>query len=671
MIRLAIVGLSLLLALPLLAEPEQRTLNNGNLVLEDVPEIPQEISDQLKRYQNTRSAGFLDWTGDGESIFITTRFGNTNQIHRVDDPGAARQQLTFFDEPVFSAARQPGHADLLFSMDEGGSEYSQLFLMDTDSGESTRLTDGESRNMAPQWSDDGSMLAFTSTRRNGASNDIWLLSPDAPEDARMLLESGDGSAWYSVDFSDDGSELLVLNYVGNMDSWVVRLDVASGERSVEQGGGDNPTRNFPIAFDKVNGGYFFTSDRNNGFMQLYRQPADAEADPVLLTGDINWDVEGMALSEDGTRAAFTVNENGASRIYLMDPASGEYRQIDAIPVGIVGGLKFSPDGDQLAMTLNSASTPSDVFVLDLGQTALESGELIRWTTSEVGGLDTSRFISPNLVEYPTFDEVDGEPRMIPAYVYTPPGDGPHPVVVSIHGGPEGQFRPRFSSTYQAWLDNGFAVIAPNVRGSSGYGREYLQLDNAMKREDSVRDIGALLEWIAEQPDLNSDAVAVFGGSYGGYMVLASAVHYSDRLAAAVDIVGISNFVTFLKNTKDYRRDLRRVEYGDERDPEMEAFLQDISPSNNVEKIRIPVFVIQGNNDPRVPVSEAEQIVEALRDNGQTVWYMNALDEGHGYRKKENRDVLSEAVLMFFQKHLHDDILHEGVDDAGAERAEAP
>ena len=265
----------------------------------------------------------------------------------------------------------------------------------------------------------------------------------------------------------------------------------------------------------------------------------------------------------------------------------------------------------------------------------------------MGGLDTSEFVEPKLIHYPSFDS-----RKIPAFIYANKTEEPQPVIIYIHGGPEGQSRPRFSSTFQLWIKNlNVAVITPNVRGSEGYGKEYLSLDNGFNRENSVKDIGALLDWIETQPSLDSERVAVYGGSYGGYMVLASAVHYSDRLKAAVDIVGISNFVTFLKNTKDYRRDLRRVEYGDERDPEMEKFLQSISPNNNVDKIKVPLFVVQGENDPRVPVTEAEQIVAALRENGKKVWYMNALNEGHGYRKKENRDIYQQAVVLFLREHL--------------------
>jgi dipeptidyl aminopeptidase/acylaminoacyl peptidase len=387
-------------------------------------------------------------------------------------------------------------------------------------------------------------------------------------------------------------------------------------------------------------------------MQLAWRSLEPGSEPVFITADIPWDVEGGAMNEERTRGAFTVNAGGLSQLYLIDLETNDYAPVDVIPTGLAGGMEFSPDGTRLALTLNTPLTPSDSFVLELGEGALEYGELERWTYSEVGGLDTSRFVEPELVHFPTFDSQEGGPAGIPAWVYKPAGPGPFPVVVSIHGGPEAQARPSFSSSYQLMLAKlGVAVVVPNVRGSSGYGKDYMNLDNGFLREDSVKDIGALLDWIETQDDLDSYRVAVMGGSYGGYMVLASAVHYSDRLKAAVDIVGISSFVTFLENTQSYRRDLRRVEYGDERDPAMRAHLEKISPLNNVEKISIPLFVVQGENDPRVPVTEAVQIVAALREAGNPVWYMNALNEGHGYRKKENRDIYQQATIMFFEEFL--------------------
>jgi dipeptidyl aminopeptidase/acylaminoacyl peptidase len=654
---LAAAGLAVLLSSHLSAAGISRTeANNGNLVMEEIPEIPQSIVSDLNRYQNVRSAGFQEWTEDGEGIFITTRFGDVSQIHHVGHPGGTRTQVTFFKEPAGGLLRQPNGTKMVFTMDAGGNEFSQIFLIDTPGSEDAiMLTDGESRNGAVVWDRTGEWIAYQSTRRNGASNDVWMMEVNRPESADIVLESPDGTWWGASDFSADNGKLLILNYVGNADSRIHLLDLESGKLRLLAGDPENPSSNLPMAFDRDGGGFFYVSDASGDFKQLAWKSLEEGAEPVYLTADIPWHIENGVLSEDRGRGAFTVNENGFSRLYLLDASSREYRAVDAIPTGLVGGLEFSPDGMRLGMTLNTSQTPSDSFVLSLGAKPLDYGDLTRWTFSEVGGLDTASFILPELVSYPTFDSGSGGPDSIPAWVYRPPGDGPHPVIISIHGGPEGQARPSFSSTYQMWLQKlGAAVIQPNVRGSNGYGKHYLSLDNGFKREDSVRDIGALLDWIATQPDLDENRVAVFGGSYGGYMVLASAVHYSDRLKAAVDIVGISNFVTFLENTQDYRRDLRRAEYGDERDPEMRKHLEAISPLNRVDRIQVPMFVVQGQNDPRVPVTEAEQIVAALRSQGQPVWYMNALNEGHGYRKKENRDVYQQATIMFLQQHLVDD-----------------
>jgi dipeptidyl aminopeptidase/acylaminoacyl peptidase len=627
--------------------------NNGNLVMQDVPAIPAALVASLNRYQNVRSAGFLDWTQDGNGIFVSTRFGDVNQVHRVGHPGGARQQLTFFDEPVRGLQRQPGGSRMIFTMDAGGSEFSQIFLLDPGSeDDAIMLTDGESRNDSVVWDRSGQSIAYRSTRRNGASNDVWMMEVANPETARIVLTSPDGTHWSSSDFSEDNSKLLIGNYIGNADSRIYLLDIESGQMRLLAGDADKPSSNFPIAFDHEGKGFWLITDVKGDFRQLAWQSLDEGSEAVIVTTDIPWNVEGSELSHDRKRGVFSVNVDGMSQVYLLDAITLEFAPVSVIPTGLADGMEFSPDDSQLGLTLNTSKTPSDSFVLQLGEGALEYGELVRWTFSEVGGLDTENFIAPQLVHYPTFDSASGGPEKIPAWLYKPAGEGPYPVIIVIHGGPEGQSRPSFSSTYQMWLDKlGVAIIRPNVRGSSGYGKHYMSLDNGFKREDSVRDIGALLDWVATRPELDQKRVAVYGGSYGGYMVLASSVHFSERLKAAVDVVGISNFVTFLENTQDYRRDLRRAEYGDEREPAMREHLQSISPLNHVDKISIPMLVVQGENDPRVPVTEAIQMVEALRAKGQPVWYMKALNEGHGFQKKENRDVQQQAMMMFFEKYL--------------------
>lgn len=643
-----LIALALLLPFGLNASeqsPDIRTLNDGNLVLHDVPEIPLSITQDLNQYQNVRSAPFRSWSLDSRSLYVSTRFGDVSQLHRVDQPGGARHQITFNKEPVGGVSREPDSDRLFYTMDAGGSEFSQIFLLDTQTSQSRMLTDGESRNSQVSWARSGGSIAYTSTARNNRSNDIWLMEVDEPESARVALEAPDGTLWLAADFSSDDKELLILNYRSITDSRIHILNIESGEVSLLAGEGDST--NYAGGFDAEDNGFFFLTDQGSEFVQLAWAPIDNPNEFKRISSGINWNVETFAMSDDRKKAAFSVNAGGIYDVYLLDTRTHRYRKVEGLPTGYVGGLSFSPDGRSLAMTLNTPKTPSDTFVLSLGRNATSYSELTRWTFSEVGGLNTDRFIEPTLIEYTSFDE-----RKIPAFYYKPEGDGPFPVVISIHGGPEGQALPTFSSTYQMWMAKlGVAVLVPNVRGSDGYGKSYLKLDNGYLREDSVKDIGTLLDWIETEPALDENRVAVFGGSYGGYMVLASAVHYSDRLSAAVDIVGISNFVTFLENTQDYRRDLRRVEYGDERDPDMRAFLNRISPLNNTDRINVPMFVVQGQNDPRVPVTEAEQIVKALRERNQPVWYMNALNEGHGYRRKENSDIYREVTVMFLDQFL--------------------
>ena len=641
-------SLALLLAITSLglSAEDRRLENNGNLILENIPPIPMSIKEELSKFQNVRSAAFRGFSNTEDGVFISTRFGNVSQLHYVGSPGAARTQITYFQEPIGSTSIHPTGSSIAFTMDRGGTENAQIYLLDPDSASSRMLTDGASRNGGPLWNNAGDQLAFQSTKRNGRSNDVWVMSSDDPENSELILESSDGTWWGAADWSKDDQRVLIQNYISVSNSKVYIVDLKTKKKTLVLGEKDLPSVNSALAFDRNDDGIFFITDKYGSFNQLAYHDLETQ-DVTVISNDIPWDVDGFAISEDGNRAAFVVNENGYSSVYLLNPKSLKSRKVKAMPIGTIGGLQFSKDNKNLGLTLNTFQSPSDTYLLELSRSPLGHGKLIRWTFSEVGGLDATIFVEPELIEYETFDG-----RKIPAFVYAKKSDKPQPVIISIHGGPEGQSRPRFSSTYQLWASSlNAAVITPNVRGSDGYGKEYLSFDNGYKREDSVKDIGALLDWIETQPHLDSERVAVYGGSYGGYMVLASAVHYSDRLKAAIDVVGISNFVTFLKNTKDYRRDLRRVEYGDERDPDMEAFLQRISPNNNVDRINVPMFVVQGENDPRVPVTEAEQVVQSLRDNGKMVWYMNALNEGHGYRKKENRDIYQQAVIVFLKENL--------------------
>ncbi|MCJ7553600.1 MAG: S9 family peptidase [Ignavibacteriaceae bacterium] len=628
---------------PVLSQVERKEI--GNLVIENIPDIPQSLKDKIFQYQNTRSASFQDWLHNDEGILISTRFAETSQIHKLKNPGGAREQITFFNEPVGGASLCPDKNKniFLFSKDVGGGEFYQIFSYDLDNGSYKMLTDGKSRNGGANWSNKGDKFSFYSTKRNGTDWDIYLADVNDPEKAELVLS--EGGAWFAIDWSPDDSRLIVGKYVSANENYYYVLDLSSkklnqinpSEEIIAYGG---------ALFSKDGKGIFITSDENSEFQRLRYYDLQTK-NFTSLTNDINWDVGSMTLSDDGQRLAFTVNEDGMSKLYLLETKTMNYNAVPGIPVGQVYGLSFHPKGEKLAMVINTPQTPGDVFEMNLKTNSPE-----RWTYSEVGGLNTEKFLIPELFRYNTFDEVDDKPRTIPAFVYKPKGKGPFPVLIDIHGGPEGQAQPYFNPLIQYYVNEmGIAVIEPNVRGSSGYGKSYLQLDNGFKREESVQDIGKLLDWIAEQPELDAKRVAVTGGSYGGYMVLSSMTHFNDRLKCAVDIVGISNFVTFLENTQDYRRDLRRVEYGDERDPDMREFLNKISPTTNAHKITNPLFVVQGLNDPRVPYTEAEQIVDIVRKNAGEVWYLLAKDEGHGFRKKSNRDFYIHSEVMFLEKYL--------------------
>lgn len=641
-----VTAVAFFLTLPFVAPIAAQVLPGDNLEVTGVPPIPKSLIERTNQYQNVRGAGVLDFDPAG-GLYISTRFGYTAQVHHVAMPGGARRQLTFFDEPVSGASPdpRPGRAGFVFSRDAGGGEFYQLYYFDRNSGQSSLLTDGKSRNSGANWSHGAGVFAFSSNRRNGTDTDVWIMNPDAPGEARSLTQN-EGS-WYPTEWSPDDKRLVITRYVSANDSRPYILTLESGEMTplFEEGK--------PVSyggFDWTPDGrtLFYTSDEDGEFDQLHAYEV-ATGRRMNLTPDLRWSIEGLSLSDDGKHLAYTTNEDGISKLHLFRMPDMTPVKHDAIPVGLIGGLDFSPDNSRLALSINAADSPTDAWVLDLA-----SGKLTRWTFSEVGGLNTGAFVTPTLIHYPTFDKAeDGSQRRIPAFLYMPKNlRGKVPVIIDIHGGPEGQSRPSFSSNTQYLVNElGCAVVFPNVRGSTGYGKSYLALDNGFNREHSVQDIGALLDWIAQQPGLDKDRVAVFGGSYGGYMVLASLVHYGDRIKCGVDVVGISNFVTFLENTQSYRRDLRRVEYGDERDPAMREFQMKISPTTNAHKIRSALFVAQGENDPRVPASEARQIVEAVKANGIPVWTMFARDEGHGFAKKPNRDYFMWATILFFEEHL--------------------
>jgi dipeptidyl aminopeptidase/acylaminoacyl peptidase len=622
----------------------------GNLIFESIPPRDAQLAERLGLYRQSRQATFMDWLPDG-TMLVATRFGDVEQVHRVATPLGMREQLTFYPDPV-SAARAPrvapangqGNA-FVFLKDQGGDENAQVYYYSSSSNVQ-QLTKGKFLHGSPIWSHDGKRVAFYGNERDGISYDVYVVdigSVPGSTSAPRLVAGGQQDTWYPLDWSADDRKLLLWKYVSINESYLYIADVYTGTITpVDDSGRKIGIKSAKFAPDGR--GIYMASDEDGEFGQLrYLDPVSHEV--RKLTDKIPWDIEDFDVSVDGRYVAYVANEDGRSRLTILDTLG----KLEQAPVGVPDGriinVRFDKTGRRLAFSAESAQSPRDVYVYDLNHNALE-----RWTRSETGPVDVASFVPAELVRYPTWDRVAGGQRMISAYLYRPRGNGPHPVVIDIHGGPESQSRAGWSPFVQFLVDElGYAVIQPNVRGSSGYGKTFLKLDNGVLREDAVKDIGSLIVWLGLQPMFDRDHVAVMGGSYGGYMALAALAAYGDRLKGGVDEVGISNFVSFLENTAPYRRDLRRAEYGDERDPKMRAFLNQISPVNKVALIRRPLLVVEGLNDPRVPPMEAQQIVWRMRSKGSEVWYLAAKDEGHGFRKKANEDVYLETVAMFLNK----------------------
>ena len=608
------------------------------LTADGMPAVPDALAVTSRPYMEFRTAGFRGWNAADKSMLVATRFANTAQLHVVAAPLGMRRQISFEAEPVGGSWSPSGDA-LVVTRDKGGDEFYQLFTLT--GGRLTQVTDGKSRNEFGGWSKDGRLAGYSSTRRNGSDSDLYVVDPRNPKSDRLVAQVK-GGGWNFADFAPGGKQALVLNYISITDADPYLLDIASGRPTPI--GDHKQAISFGGAEFAPDGRLWVTSDDGSDVLRLGTlDAASGRFTPVTPAG--RWDVEEFAISKDGRTVAYAINEAGSSRVHLLDVASGRSRPVSALPAGVVGGLEFAPWGP-LGLTLSSAHSPADAFAVDPATLAVT-----RWTESETGGLDPRVNPEPELVDVKSFD---GE--AVSGFLYRPDPrrfSGKRPLIVNIHGGPEAQFRPTFLGRNNYLLNElGIAIFFPNARGSSGYGKRFVSLDNgAFKREDSVKDIGAFLDRLGADPALDAARIAVTGGSYGGYMCYASAIAYPTRFKGALCNVAISNFVSFLENTQSYRRDLRRVEYGDERDPAQRAKLLEIAPLRRVGEIRAPLFIVQGANDPRVPKSEADQIVKAVRGGGNTVWYLVGENEGHGFAKKENIDYLFWSTMQFWQSNL--------------------
>jgi len=643
--RLMLLLASLCFSLTALAASTATERTEGALVLRNIPAVEPATQERLRPYMEARVGRFIGWLPQDGGMLTMNRFGSTNQLHLMRMPEGARKQITFFEEPIADAIVSPSVElnGTLFTKDSGGDEYFQLYFMDFATLRARRLSSGgQSRNERPLFDRSGERYAFSSTARNGRDFDILLGDLTSEAEPKLVLE-GKGR-WFALDFSPNGKELIVSNVDSITRNSLYLLDLNTGKRKPLFKVKD--PSNSPEAQFSANGdGVYLLTDLGADATHVHH--LDRKSGKLTeLTDSRDWEVDEFDVTREGL-IALHYNRAGESdlQVFKLDPKTHKLvgkavAQLKLSP-GVLQRVRFDQSGRRLGFALNGPQIPGDAAELDL-----RSGQVLRWTENETGGLSRDSLIVPQLLNAGSFDlGIMGQPRQVPAWYYQPPGAiGKSPVVIIMHGGPEGQARPTFDPFIQFLVrELGIAVIAPNVRGSSGYGRYYLSLDDGIKRMDSIRDMEAWIRWVSSRSELDASRVVVMGGSYGGFMSLAALANYSDYIAGAVSIVGISNLVSFLENTHPYRRDARRNEYGNEQDPKVRKVLEQVSPLTKVKDMSKPLFVIQGANDPRVPQSESDQIVAALSARGIDTWYLLAKNEGHGFKKKEN--INTQQILI--------------------------
>jgi len=614
-------------------------------ITEGIPSIPSSLVADVGRYTNIRTAEILGWHPVRREMLIATYMCNTPQVYLVKFPGGARTQMTFSDDRTTRGVSfQPTRGDFfIYSKDSGGDENYQNYRYDFATGQTILLTDGKSKNGPAVWSNRGDRIVYSSTRRNGTDVDLYVENPLEPKSDRLLIQL-QGGGWSPLDWAPDDSKILALEEISVSESYLRLVDVATGEKTLfTPKSGAAAIAYGDAHFSKDGKSIYAITDHDSEFQRVARIDI-ATHRYTYLTAHIPWDISEAQLSPNGKMLAVTSNENGVTTLHLIDAVTGSEKPLPGFPPGYVIDLHWHQNSRDLGFSLDSARSADDAYSLDT-----KTGKVERWTFSELGGLNTQGFVEPSVIHWKGFDDMP-----ISGILYHPPArfSGKRPVIIDIHGGPEGQFQPYFLGQQNYYLNElGVALLFPNIRGSTGFGKTFTTLDNGLLRENAYKDIGSLLDWVAKQPDLDASRVMVTGASYGGNVALVTAMTYPERIRCAVDIYGPSDLVTFLERTADYRRDLRRVEYGDERDPKVRAFLERLAPLNNAASITKPLFVIQGENDPIVPRGESDQIVSAVRKNEVPVWYFVMKGEGHGFSKKSNSDYYFYATVMFIKNFL--------------------
>lgn len=609
----------------------------GKLVFDGIPPPEAGLDARLGRYQDSRQATFLDWLPDG-SLLVATRFGEHSQVHRIASPLGMREQLTFGDGPVTEARAPQRGAGFVFVRRVGG--YPQLFDY-TGPGAARQITQGNYQHGSPVWAHDGRSVAFYGTDRTGVNEDIYVAGIPAATRPRLVVAGAAGS-WLPLDWSQDDGKLLLLNTVSPQKSALYVAEVATGALTpiaVPQ------SRITAASFAPDGVGFYLISDAQSDYEQLlYYNPITHLI--RRLSADVPWDVEEFAVGAGGHYVAYVVNDDGRSRLTVLDTLRNLAFKPAGLQDGLIENIRFDATGEKLAFSYESARSPRDVYVYDVPQ-----GSVQRWTESEIGPLDPANLATAQLIHYPTWDRLGLSRRTLSAYVYLPRGPSPCPVLIDLPGG-EGlhsQSRPGWKPFIQFVVnDLGYAVIAPNVRGSSGYGKAFRALDGGRLRDDAVRDVGALLVWIGLQPGLDSHRVALMGRGYGGFLALASLATYGDHLRGAIDVAGIANLVDFIDHSPAGERAQRVAEFGDVQDTDMRAFLDRISPLDNVALIHHPVLIVQGLDAAGSRAADSQQLVWRLRSEGDQAWYLSASDAGNDFTTAPDRRAYLDTAAQFLE-----------------------
>jgi len=619
--------------------------SEGALVFDDIPPPPDALKATLDGYLSARAATPLGWSPK-DALLISTRFGDVPQLHVVEAAGGARRQITFLHEPITTAAfsPDPGRSAIFFLQDSAGDGRTQLYYQRLDQPRPKRLTDGKSVNETPLWSNSGREIAFSTTARDGVSHDIDVVDPEAGALPRLVLTGGEG-AWLPLDWSPDDGKLLVATSMAPDDAHLYLVDLSDGKKREIDPGSKGSIAG--ARFSRDGQGIFLITNRDSDFAEL-RYVSLFTPERTLLSGHVHGDVTELALSRDGHYLAYVVDEGAADKIVVRDLRNHLDVGGPRLPSpGIARHLCFDAEGRRLAFSYETATMPRDAYVYDI-----ESMQQSPWTHSEPGSVDVRRFVTPHLAQFPTFDRENEAFRQLPVYVYDPVGKGPNPTLIVLRGGPETEYRPAFDPWIQYLVTElGYTVIAPNLRGSSGYGKAYAALDDGMQRDSVIKDLGALLVWADSQSEVDARHVVVSGSGYGGYLALTALAYYSDRLSGAVDFGGMSDLISFLSGTAPYRQALERAEYGDERNLDTRAFLRRISPLTNADRMSRPLLVVHGKNDPNVPLSESDQMVNRLRSKGGQVWFLLAANEGSEFTQQNDRVAYYEAFASFLNS-LH-------------------